>query len=65
MRLIPTILAGWLLVSHNGGIVGWFDNRQDCQTVQKFASEEEGLGTYCIPDRFSLDEIRPPQEKTQ
>jgi len=55
MRLISTIAAGWLLVTHHGGTIAWYETKADCEIARPYAP---GSGPSCVPDRFAVEEMK-------
>jgi hypothetical protein len=53
-------LAGWLLVTSYGGTIAWYETKDDCVTVSKWAYDQSWIVTRCFPDRQSIDEVRKP-----
>lgn len=58
IRTLSTILAGWLLVHEQGPTIAWYETKDDCMTVSKWAYDKSWYVTACFPDRFSVDEVR-------
>lgn len=62
-RALTLIVAGWLLVHHNGPTIAWYETKEDCE----FAFDYSPGTTWnrCVPDRFAVEEMRRPQEQTK
>lgn len=54
-RLLPTILAGFLLIGEQAGVIGWYENYLDCRTASKYVGR---LYVVCVPDRFAIAKAR-------
>lgn len=53
--VLSTTVAGWLLVHYDtGNIIGWYETKANCEIVYQHAD----MRTRCIPDRFSVEEMK-------
>lgn len=58
-RVLSTITAGWLLVTHYGGNIAWYETKEDCEIAAQYPSDT----AECVPDRFAVEEIRAQETK--
>ena len=49
------IIFGWLLAAQGWGVIAFYETETDCAKAASYVNAEH---VNCIPDRFSINEVK-------